>query len=81
MKLTLRSGTDDNLTHVKIGGAQSRTRWRKRWRITQVRASLAEIPHGVDARRRRTIEAFNLGKYVPDPVVAFAASPNFRAVS
>src|SRR5438132_5097624 len=46
--------------------------------IAQVSASLTEILHGVGARSRRTAEAFDLGKYVPDPVATFAASPNFR---
>src|SRR5438132_5912226 len=46
--------------------------------IAQVSASLTEILHGVGARSRRTAEAFDLGKYVPDPVATFAAGPNFR---
>ena len=46
--------------------------------ITQVSASLAEIFHRVGPRGRRTPEAFDLGKYVPNPVAAFSASPNFR---
>src|SRR4029453_17131883 len=46
--------------------------------ITQVSVSLAEILYGVGARSRRTTEAFDLRKYVPDPVAAFAAGPNFR---
>src|SRR4029077_8100070 len=46
--------------------------------ITQVSASLVEIPNGVGPRGRGTSKPFDLGKYVPDPVAAFAASPNFR---
>jgi len=46
--------------------------------ITQVSASLAEILRGVSPRRRGATEPFDLGKYVPDPVATFAASPNFR---
>src|SRR5205085_6313107 len=46
--------------------------------IAQVSASLTEIPHGIVARGRRKTEAFNLGEYVPDPMAAFASSPNFR---
>src|SRR4029077_4356979 len=46
--------------------------------ITQVSASLVEIPNGVGPRGRGTSKPFDLGKNVPDPVTAFAASPNFR---
>src|SRR4029077_16435834 len=46
--------------------------------ITQVSASLVEIPNGVGPRGRGTSKPFDLGKYVPDPVAAFAVSPNFR---
>src|SRR6476620_1450524 len=47
-------------------------------RITQVSASLSQILYGVGPRRRRATEAFDLGKYVPDPMTAFAAGANFR---
>ena len=39
---------------------------------------LREIPQSVGPCGRRTTEAFDLGKYLPDPVATFAASPNFR---